>query len=264
MKQKFSRVWIAQWFVVFICALTLKLYYSTASANHLRWILAPTTAFVELVSGTSFEFESNAGYLSSDRSFLIAPSCAGINFLITAFLMLSVRKLLRDRAQKIASRFIPAAALIACMVTLVANTLRIVIALHLRGAVDIFGLNPYQFHRVEGIFVYFGFLLLLFAVSERMNAVKASSRWRQSLFPLLMYYAILLGVPLANGGYRQGSDFWEHSAFVLVIPLLLILPFALICRVWRRADACPYGETRVSEAALIIADRPRLPPALPH
>ena len=96
MKQIFTWGRIAQWVVVLLCALTLKLYYSAASANQLRWILAPTTLFVELVSGVSFEFESHAGYISEDRSFLIAPSCAGVNFLITAFLMLSARKLLRD------------------------------------------------------------------------------------------------------------------------------------------------------------------------
>jgi exosortase K len=74
MKQKFTWSLLAQLVVVLLCAFTLKLYYSTASANQLRWILAPTTAFVEMVSGTAFEFESHAGYISADRSFLIAPS----------------------------------------------------------------------------------------------------------------------------------------------------------------------------------------------
>src|SRR5262245_5531390 len=90
---------IAQWVVVLIFALALKLYYSSASADQLRWILAPTTALVELVSNTSFEFEAHAGYLSSDRSFLIAPACAGVNFLITAFLVLIVRRLWRPLSQ---------------------------------------------------------------------------------------------------------------------------------------------------------------------
>lgn len=31
---------------------------------------------------------------------------------------------------------------------------------------------------------------------------------------------------MANGAYRQGSDFWEHSLFVLLTPLLLIIPLA--------------------------------------
>ena len=227
MKRRFTWNWVAQCVVVLVCAFALKQYYSTASANQLRWILAPTTSCVELISGTSFDFESHAGYISKDRGFLIANSCAGVNFLITAFLMLSVRKLLRDRSQRIAWGFIPAAALIAYLVTLVANTTRIAIALRLQQKpAAVSGLNPYQLHRFEGIFIYFGFLLLLFVVSERMSSENTSGLFRQSVFPLVVYYATTLGIPLANGAYRQGTDFWEHSLFVLVTPLLLILPLA--------------------------------------
>lgn len=236
MKQKFTWGQIALWVVVLLCALTLKLYYSKASANQLRWILAPTAALVELVSDTSFEFESHAGYISKDRSFLIAPSCAGINFLIAAFLMLSVRKLLRDRSQDNGWGFIPAAALVAYLVTLVANTVRIAIALWLGRLPEISYLDRDQFHRVEGILVYFGFLLLLFVISEKISAGKTSDLLRQCFFPLLVYYAAMLGIPLANGGYRQGSGFWEHSAFVLLTPLLLLLPFAVFRWLLKRVD----------------------------
>ncbi|HSD45603.1 MAG TPA: exosortase K, partial [Pyrinomonadaceae bacterium] len=86
MRQKL--IWGAQLVLVGLCALALKFYYSTATADELRWILAPTTLFVELLSGERFEFESLAGYMSSDHRFVIAVPCAGVNFLITAFLML--------------------------------------------------------------------------------------------------------------------------------------------------------------------------------
>jgi exosortase K len=248
MKPKTTWYRIAQWVVVLLCALTLKLFYSQASANQLGWILAPTTALVELVSGTSFAFESYAGYISSDRSFLIAPSCAGVNFLITAFLMLAARKLLRDRSQDKTWGFIPAAALIAYLVTLVANTVRIALALRLGQLPESGWLNPDELHRVEGIFVYSGFLLLLFVVSEKMSAGKTSGLLRQSLFPLLVYYATALGIPLANGGYRQGAGFWEHAIYVLLIPLLLILPFAVFGWLWKRVDTASDPEANVSRA----------------
>src|SRR5262245_19026682 len=102
MKGRFTWNRIAQLLHVLVGAFALKLHYSTASADQLRWILAPTTALVELVSGASFEFESHAGYISRERGFLIVGSCAGVNFLIAAFLMLSLRKLLRDRSKEIA------------------------------------------------------------------------------------------------------------------------------------------------------------------
>jgi len=231
MKPSFTWNGIAKWIAVLASAFALKHYYASATADQLRWILAPTTACVEIVTGSSFEFESGAGYISEDRSFLIASSCAGVNFLITGFLMLSLRKLLRDRSKTIGWRFIPIAAVNAYVVTLVANTARIAIALRTEWT-EAGWLNPSQLHRFEGIFIYFAFLLLLFVVSESIRPEKTFDLFQKSFFPLLVYYATTLGVPLANGAYHRGTDFWEHSLFVLLIPLVMILPIAVFqfCR----------------------------------
>jgi exosortase K len=239
---------IAQWTVVLLGALALKFYYSGASANGLRWILAPTTGLVEGLSGTSFEFEPYAGYVSQDRSFVIAPACAGVNFLIAAFLMLAVRRLLSGRAQN--WRFIPLAALVAYLITLIANTVRIAVALQLRDLPEVSWLSRSELHRAEGIFVYAGFLLLLFMASEKLSAKKSASLLRQSLFPLLIYYATTLGIPLLNGSYRQGLAFWEHSLFVLLIPLLLILPVAVFGWLWKRMHTGSDAGDKISGASI--------------
>ena len=118
-------IWGAQLAVVSLCALALKYHYSTATPDQLRWILAPTTLLVELFCQKSFEFESYTGYMSSDHTFVIAAPCAGVNFLITAFLMLTLRRLWRDPFQATKWHFIPLAAVIAFVATLIANTARI-------------------------------------------------------------------------------------------------------------------------------------------
>jgi exosortase K len=221
---------LAQVVVVLLVALGLKQYYSTASANQLRWILAPTTMLVSLVSGETFQFESYAGYITSDRTFVIAAACAGVNFLITAFLMLSLRKLLVDKSAQVSWSFIPTAALVAYLATLVANTVRITIALQLqRTPPQIGGLSRGELHRFEGIFVYFGFLLLLFVISERGRTKNTSRLLSLSVFPLLVYYLTTLGIPLANRAFRQklvDGDFWWHFVFVLLTPLIFIVPVA--------------------------------------
>ncbi|HKP37548.1 MAG TPA: exosortase K [Pyrinomonadaceae bacterium] len=223
---------------VLLCGIALKYFYSTASVNELRWILAPTTFLVQLITGARFQFESHAGYMNSDHTFLIAASCAGVNFLLTAFLMLTLGSLWRNRSSKIGWTFIPVAALVAYAATLVANTVRISTALRLhRLPPEISWLAPDQLHRFEGIFIYFGFLLLLFVASEwfgyRTNDIKAGSGsapnsfgllWRV-LFPLVIYYATTLGIPLVNGAYRQGAEFLEHSLFVVLTPLIIVFPF---------------------------------------
>jgi exosortase K len=211
-------IWGAQLAVVLLCALALKSYYSTATADELRWILAPTTALVTVLSGRSFAFESYTGYMSSDHTFVIAVPCAGVNFLLTAFLMLSLRVLWRGRFQGVSWRFLPIAALLAYVATLIANTTRICIALEMqRRAVDVSWLTGNQLHRLEGIVIYFGFLLLLFMLTERMDTGEPR---RLLLFPVVIYYATTLGIPLLNGSYRQPT-FWEHFAFVIILPAVL-------------------------------------------
>lgn len=226
-------IWSAQLALVGLCALALKFYYSTATADQLRWILAPTTTLVELLSGKRFEFESYAGYMTSDHSFVIAVPCAGVNFLITVFLMLALRRLWRERFQALRWRFIPLTAMFAYAATLVANTIRICIALELRArSVEISGLTSNQLHRLEGILVYFGFLLLLFFLSEEFGSAKPLRLVRVLPFPLLIYYATTLGVPLLNGSFRRGAAFREHALFVLLLPLLFVIPVTLFY-LWR-------------------------------
>lgn len=254
MTRNFSWKWNAQLVAVLLSAVGLKAYYSTASVNQLRWILAPTAWLVELVTGSRFAFESYTGYINSEHTFVIAASCAGVNFVIACFLMLAIRKLWRDRQVGIRWWSIPVAAVVAYLTTIVANTVRISIALQMRPVSgESHGLSAEQVHRLEGVLVYFGFLLLLFLFTERVEEKSSLlgpasnlSCWLGSiLFPLAIYYATTLGMPFLNGAYRS-SEFWEHSRFVLLAPIVLMIPIVAvrvlsptIQKLYRRAKTVP-------------------------
>src|SRR4051812_44538350 len=151
-------IWGAQLAMVTLCVVALKQYYSTGTANELRWILAPTTFIVELLSGRSFQFESYTGYMSSDHTFVIAVPCAGVNFLITTFVMLALRRLWLQRFEGVGWRFLPISIVTAYITTVIANAVRICVALEIqRRSFAVSGLDANQLHRVEGIIVYFGF-----------------------------------------------------------------------------------------------------------
>jgi len=215
-------IWGAQLAIVVLCAFALKQYYSTATANELRWILAPTTLLVELLSGRPFEFESYTGYMSSDHTFVIAVPCAGVNFLIMAFVMLALRRLWQGRYGSVSWRFLPMSMGVAYVATVIANTVRIVIALEIqRRSVEVSGLSGNQLHRLEGILVYFGFLMLLFVLTERGSSRKV---W---VFPLVIYYVMTLGVPIVNGSFHR-AGFWEHFGFVTVMPIIVMLPVLIV------------------------------------
>lgn len=234
MKLDLKRIHLPQLAVVVLIAAAAKLYYSTAGVSDLLWVLAPTTLLVELVTGELFTFEANAGYMIRDHSFLIAASCSGVNFMITAFLMLNLSRPGRTRKWM----FIPGSMLASYLAAILANTVRIATALQIRSLdSESVWLNPDQLHRFEGIVIYFGFLLLLFFLSERVGSVDAPllgnspGLLRRMAFPLLVYYSVTLAVPLASLAFRGGSGssgFLEHLLFVLIIPILLLLIFAAL------------------------------------
>ena len=220
---------LSQLAVILAAAYALKSFYSAATVNDLRWILAPTTFLVELVSGDRFTFESLAGYMNSDHTFLIAASCSGVNFLMIAFLVLTLGKLWRER--EMSWMFLPFSAVVAYSTTLIANTVRIVIALQMHASNFQFdSFNAEELHRIEGIVIYFLFLLLLFIVSEKVGQREisidsfAKTLTHRSAYLLAIYYAVTLGIPIMRGSYRD-SGFWEHAVFVLFVPLLFVIPF---------------------------------------
>ncbi|HUR96971.1 MAG TPA: exosortase K [Pyrinomonadaceae bacterium] len=242
LKQKITTS--AQLSVILLTAYAVKSFYSTAGVNDLRWILAPTAVLVELITGKQFTFESQAGYISADHTFLIAASCSGVNFLIISFLVLALGKIWRERPTEVEWRFLPIAAAVAYVSTLAANTTRIVVALYSQN-VETSWFDHDELHRVQGIVIYFGFLLALFAASERF-ASRSGRVWnspssvsRRSAYVLAIYYAVTLGIPILRGSYRE-SAFWQHSIVVVAIPIGLTLLFA-ICRATRNTQTPSAG-----------------------
>ena len=220
----------AQSLFVVLAAWSLKRYYSAAGADDLFWILWPTAKLTSLVTGTRFYFEAHAGYMSDDRSFLIAAACSGINFLITAFLLLSLMKLWHERS--VGWRYFAFAAVAAYASTIVANAVRISIALWLNSAQpSVFGLGREELHRLDGILIYFGFLLLLYAFAELRS--KTAGAMKRYVFPLAVYYATTLGIPIANGAIKRGGEFWEHAVFVFATPIVVVASVELAANLFR-------------------------------
>jgi len=189
-------------------AFALKRFYSTASAADLRFVLAPTTWLVEVAGGHSFDWTSG-GYLSTELRFLIAPVCAGVNFLIVAFagLVLGFVRPARPAWQNLGILLASAAA--AYATTVLANALRILVAIPLwTSGFSLGGITGARLHELVGVVVFLGMLLLLHLAARRL--VRAPVRvW----VPLLPYAGVMLVVPLLGGAHRR-PEFWGHAGIV--------------------------------------------------
>ena len=148
----------------------LKRYYAAAGADDLWWILSPVARLVGVMTRTRFALQPGEGYFSRDRLFLIEKSCAGINFMIAAFGMLILALLHRVGSRFSAARVLSVSLLASYSAAVLVNALRIAIAMWL-GAhpAALSAFSAADVHRVEGITVYFGGLVLLYELVQRLD-----------------------------------------------------------------------------------------------
>jgi exosortase K len=213
-----------------IIAWGLKHHYAGAQAEDLKWILRPTTELVSAVTRERFTWQAGEGYFSSDRLFLIGKSCAGINFMVAAFGMLVLARCHRSEDAASVLRILAVSLLASYVAAVTVNALRIAIALRLAAhPASLSSLRASDMHRLEGIAIYFGGLVLLQELVRRLDR-RAFERhaFRRTALPLVSYYAVTLAVPVANGAAQSGAAFVKHAITVLVVPPIAIVLACLI------------------------------------
>ena len=156
--------------VVALAIWGMKSYYASARADDLRWILSPTSWLAGEMTGTAFVMTPGEGYFSPERLFLIEKSCAGINFMIAAFGMVTLTRVHRAGSWLSGARVLAGGLLASYAAAVVVNAVRIAIAMWLAAhAAAVSTLTPAEIHRVEGITVYFGGLMLLYELVQRFD-----------------------------------------------------------------------------------------------
>lgn len=225
-------------------AYTVKRFYASATADELGWLLRPTARLVSIVSGHRFIEERGSGFLSRELGVLIAPSCAGANYLIVAFALLAVGFLPRFDRPGSKWAWLGASAALAYMATLAVNTLRILLTLAMKSENALrLGLSFEDAHRIEGVIVYLGSLWLLYLGIERAFRGGKSAfvlRARHIAVPWLLYVGITLIVPLLNGA-AANDGYASHALTVLTVSSVLAAGIATMLRRGRGKSPSTHG-----------------------
>jgi exosortase K len=214
----------------------LKWHYSRASADELRWILAPTSWLTSLVVPGEMVFRTGEGYLNREQSVLISPACAGINFMAVLLLTLVVSFEGGFERATERWRWLLSCLGLAYITTLVVNAARIGLSVALAHLAErVTGLTFHSVHRLIGIVVYLAGLLLLCSTVRAWLSSRgprsASDRWAP-FWALASYASVTLLVPLFGGAARN-PDFWSHAAPVSVaVVVSSALLFAVRGRTW--------------------------------
>jgi exosortase K len=238
-----------------LIAAGLKYHYSQARSDDLIWILGPTAGLVEHISGIQFEKEAYTGFVNHTHQIIIAPACAGVNFLIIAFCMAMFSAVHHIEHKRRKFLWLAASVVSAYLLTIFVNAIRIILSIYFYDA-DIYGgwITPQRVHRLEGTLIYFFFLCLFYRiikkslnhyVSRTTGARKGGFpgaftrlqyfRWAcAGLIPMFWYGLITIVVPLLNAAYRQnGARFAEHSWMVICGCLMVVAAGFLFQMVWQ-------------------------------
>lgn len=216
-----------------VAALALKLAYSRAGADALSWVLAPSCWLASL-SGVELAHEPGAGFISRAEHLVVGPACAGINFLVTAWLALHfcVQGCLPGCRRKLQWSALSLA--LAYAATLCVNGVRISLAARLYqldGYTDV--LSKSQAHALLGVVLYTSALLGLCQWAWSWHArglqLRAAAVARRAYG---VYLCVVLGVPLLHGNWiHHPARFAAHAALTVIAGALVLLGF--VATSWR-------------------------------
>ncbi len=226
-----------------LMVLGLKCYYRQADCDSLLWVLAPTSRWVEILSGIPFTYISGTGYVNHGLRMVIAASCSGVRFMMITFMMLvfsfvhmvaasertpisgasrhgvSYPEVSRSdicAAAKFGSMrkwargfgWVAASAFFSWLLTVLVNGLRIILAVYLPICLEDVGLmggmlTQDRLHTMIGVVVYFTALLVIY----RLAGWLVQGAVRPAHSPLSLLRKCVLPV------------FW-YLSFTLGLPLL--------------------------------------------
>ena len=232
-------------------AWAFKAFASGADASDLRAVLAPTCWLAAHLGGMTFIDEGPAGFISHADHLVVGTACSGANFLIVCFgaLFFSFAHrwsfAQRWRTARARIGWLLAAAALAWLATVATNAVRVVLAARLYQQ-DIYGalLTPARLHRLLGVVLYCGSLVVVHGLVSRTFQREATARAFGS--PTAWYLTIAVLIPLLRRGPRNlDIQMAEHLGVVVGVILMAVgikavakrVAVGLQSRPWRGASA---------------------------
>jgi exosortase K len=225
-----------------LLAYGLKTYFSQASAQGLIWILMPTATLVSLATGISFRMEPELGFINSGHSLIIAPGCAGGNFMVIALLMVAWAGITTLQTAWRKTTWLLLSPIIACTATIIVNSIRVTLCIWLYQAPIYSGLVTREgIHRLAGVVIYLSGLCLLHILLARSlarykrrlsyrNRPASKTDLPQTTIgqPIFWYILVVIVVPLLNHlGTPLPPLFTEHCFSVVLGCALVVAVFRL-------------------------------------
>lgn len=205
-----------------ILILGLNLFYKNASADDLKWMLAPIAWWAGILSRISFSYRPQTGYVSNAWQFIIAPSCCGIRFMSICIASLLFSHVHRTKTRAQGFAWLALCTVISYVYTIFINGFRITLSIYLplwfeSKRLWSSRLTPQKLHTLIGTAIYFTALIalcqtvefIIIKIKKKAEACQPSG----ILLPTLYYLFIVLGLPCLSCALRRNwTDFFEYAA----------------------------------------------------
>lgn len=224
----------------FLILFALKLFYSRADCDMLKWILAPTARWVSILSHIPFWYEPGMGYVNYGLKFVIASSCSGVSFMIITIATLIFSFVHRFATPQKKAGWIIGSIGFSYLYTVFINGLRIILAVYIPLYLEKINfysrcLTAARLHTLIGTAVYFTALLTIYNITGHL--FQRTSAWKY-LSPVFWYFFMVLGIPLLNRAYSKDSvKFTDYAVLITITCTAIALFFMLLtkCR-FRKQD----------------------------
>lgn len=234
-----------------IVALVMNHFCRTNDSDALKWILTPTTWWVSILSGISFEYLPHQGYVNHYHQFLIASSCSGSKFMLIVFLMLVFSFLFsrqpedgegsKERGTRIREpMWFGFSMILAYVSTIFVNGIRITASIFLPTTLDKMRLmdgwlNADRLHTLIGTVTYFVFLCIIYLTALQIQGSIVKGWGHYGLFaPTFWYLLIVLALPFVKRLYHNEWEGFGQYAAVIICVCGSVCALAAVARRIRR------------------------------
>ncbi len=203
----------------------LKIYFSQASVEGLFFILQPTATLVSLVSGISFKIAPDLGFVNPSHSLIIAPGCAGGNFMVIALLVIAWSGIGTLKTIRKKTLWLIISPFVAYIATIAVNSIRVILSIWLYRAPIYSGLiTEGGVHRLTGVLVYLiGLILLKFSIERIISKYQEQTSRQTRLWqPIFCYILIVIIVPLLNHMGNPLPDLFMTHCFSVAFGCALV------------------------------------------
>lgn len=252
-KNTFQKYWLL-YLLAIIIIFILRYFSKATDSDVINWMLAPTVRWVSVLGGITFEYLPHQGYASHAYYFLVAPSCAGIRFMMIAFLMLIFSFLYRIEKKRSGYLWFCFSIAFSYIATILVNGIRIIASIKLPLLLKRAGLlggflTPDRLHTLIGTAVYFSSLCILYLLvssvckrwflrgdtetspapssAESIGTCKVPPR--RLFVPIFWYLLTVLVLPFCKRILSNDWEgFWQYALLVFgscfVIAAVLYFP----------------------------------------